>query len=163
MPALANRQLRVIAECLTEVLGEVLGEVSDSPVRICLRGDDPLEVQLGPKPDHVSRTRIGVAVQGVQGLLERREHLTGGRVDVPDPVAPDRDLSTYIDRMLVLRPPDLVIRRLNDLPEGLSRYRSTNCGMEVRRQPSLSLDGGEVLHLEPDSPAKVLPEPVHQL
>ena len=35
--------------------------------------------------------------------------------------------------------------------------------MQVRGQAALRFDGGEVLHVEPDRPAQVLPEPVHQL
>ena len=68
----------------------------------------------------------------------------------------------HVDRCVEARPPHLQIRRPYHLLDHLARDRAPDRGMQMRRQPLLRFDGGEVLHPVAGDPTQVLPEPVHQ-
>ena len=67
-----------------------------------------------------------------------------------------------IDLLVLGRPPDLVIRGGDHLPDQGARHGAPDSRVQVRRQPLLRLDRGEVLHRPPAGAAEVLPEPVDQ-
>ena len=66
---------------VAHLLGEVLGQVADAPRRVRGSGEHALGVEPFPEPGHMPGQVI--AADGIQGLIPGRQHLPGGRVDVP--------------------------------------------------------------------------------
>ena len=143
-------------------LGEVLGQVPDRPVRILRRCDHALDVDLGAEPDHVRRLRVGVVELG-ERLVPGLQREAGVRVAVALGLGVPHRGAVHVDRAFVRWPPQRVVGGLDDLAQDLPGDRAAHRDVEVRRQPELFLDGGEVLHLEPRTAAQVLDEPVERL
>ena len=150
---------------LVDGLGQVLREIPDAPVRVAAAGEHALDVELRPEPDDVRRVRRAgrrrgrrappprwAAVRRCPGRCRRRCRCprSGARASV-------------VDDGVGVRPPHLVIRRRHDGAQDGAGDGASYGGVQVRGEAALGFDGGEVLHVEADRPAQVLPEPVDQL
>ncbi len=108
--------------------------------------------------------RFGIVTDRVQRLIPGRERFVCVGIDVAARfVVPDRQPVGTVDRPVTGWPPHLVIGRRRHLPEQDPRDRAAHRRMQVRRQPPLRLQTGEVLNVPADCPAHVLPEPINQL
>ena len=146
---------------VAHLLGEVLGQVADAPGRVRGPGEHALGVEPFPEPGHVPGQVI--AADGIQGLIPGRQHLAGGRVDVPAHlVVPDGQLVAVAVLDRDVGPPDLVVGRGED-PAQLGPGDGAPQGdVDVRGEAALGFDGGEVLHVVAEVAAQVLDEPVEQ-
>ena len=151
----------VVAERVGDGFGEVLGQVADGPVRVLGGGDDAGGVLLGAEPQHMHRPGVGVVGDLVERFGPGGQHLPGVGVAVPGP-GPDR-LAMDIDGPVKRRPPQGRVGRLDHLLEDGPGHDAADGQVQMRRQPGLRFDHGEVLHPEPAAPPEVLDEPVDQL
>jgi hypothetical protein len=106
--------------------------------------------------------RLVTVAYGVEGLVPGRQYLAGIRVEVCTGVLiPDRQVPAVV---LDVRggPPDLVVGGGDDLAELLPGDGAADGEVDVRGEPALWFDGGEVLQVIPGEPAQVLDEPVEQ-
>ena len=85
------------------------------------------------------------------------------RVDVVVAVPHREAVRVDVDGLVVGRPPHLHVGGLDDLAEGGPGDGAADRGVQMRGEPFLGFDGGEVLHLVAGGAAQVLPEPVDQL
>ena len=138
-------------------LGEVLREVAHRPVRVGRAGEHAPGVDLDSEPGHVRRL-----LDRVRRLIPGRQRFARLRVDVHLPVGVPGREDAVVDDPVALRPPHLVVGRGGDLPQFDPGDRPSQREVDVRRQPALRLDRGEVLHVPADEPAQVLHEPVHR-
>ncbi|HET6953407.1 MAG TPA: hypothetical protein VFI47_23715, partial [Acidimicrobiales bacterium] len=106
---------------------------------------------------------VGVVVERVEGLVPRRQHRPRVRVDVARSLVGPPRQAVHVDRLVMGRPPHLVIGRGPDLADDLAGDGPSDRGVQVRGQAALGFDGGEVLDPVARAAAQVLPEPVHQL
>ena len=149
---------------LVDGLGQVLREIPDPPVGITAAGEHALDVQLRPEPDHVRGLGLRVGVQRVERLVPGRQRRAGARVGVGAGGAVEGgEPGVGVDDGVGVRPPHLVIRRRDDGAQHGAGDGAPYGGVQVRGEAALGFDGGEVLHVEADRPAQVLPEPVDQL
>ena len=113
------------------------------------------------EPHHVRRLGVRVGVELVERLVPGGQHLAGVGVAVAV-AGPDR-LPVHVDRPVEGRPPQLHVGGLDHLLEHRAGDGAADRGVQMRREPGLGFDGGEVLHPVAGAPAQVLPEPVDQL
>jgi hypothetical protein len=145
---------------VAEVLGQVLGEVADAPAGVSGSGEDALSVEPGAEPGHVPR--LVLVADGVEGLVPSRQHLARVWVKVGTGVLiPGRQVPAVV---LDVRdgPPDLVVGGGDDLAELGPGDGAADGEVDVRGEPPLGFDGGEVLQVIADIAAQVLDEPVEQ-
>jgi hypothetical protein len=146
---------------VAEVLGQVLGEVADAPGGVLAPGQDALGVELRPEPRDVQR--LVLWADGIQGLIPRRQELAGHRVEVAaGRLMPDRQVPVVVVHGIGLGPPDLVIGRGENLAQLSAGHGSADRHVNVRGQPFLRLDNGEVLQVVADQAAQVLDQAVEQ-
>ena len=121
----------------------------------------PWASNRAPKPGHVQR--FVLVADGVEGLVPGRQHLAGVRVEeCAGVLVPDRQVRAVVDGGLGGGPPDLVVGGGDDLAELVPRDGAADGEVDVRGEPALGFDGGEVLQVIPGEPAQVLDEPVEQ-
>jgi hypothetical protein len=146
-----------------DVLGQVLAQVADAAIGVRRPGQQALQVVLVPEPQDVGRLAVHVTVHEVERFLPRRKQPAVVRIDVADVLGrPAREM-LRVQRHVVFGPPELVVGGGPHLAHDPARDRTSNRGVQVRRQAALGLDRGEVLHVIAGAATQVLPEPIHQL
>ena len=99
-------------------LAQVLGEISDPPISLPARCDDPLDIELLAETHNVGGPQGGVGVKlrvkPIESLLPGGKHFSriGGDISVMG-VIPHGQLVISVDDLGEGRPPDLVIGRSN--------------------------------------------------
>ena len=147
---------------VAELLGQVLGQVADAPGGVLGPGEHALGVELRPEPGHVQR--LVVRADGVEGLVPGRQQLAGHRVEVAAgaPHAISGRCPPSYAHGVGAGPPDLVIGRGDHLAQVSAGDGAADRHVHVRGEPSLRLDGGEVLDVVAEVAAQVLDQPVEQ-
>jgi hypothetical protein len=126
-----------------DVLGQVLGEVADAPGRVAASGEHALGVELRAEPGDVQR--LVVVADGVECLVPGGQELTGRRVEVAAGcLVPDWQVRVVVLHLARGRPPDLVVGGGEHLAQLGAGNRAADGYVDVRGEPSLWLDGGEV-------------------
>jgi hypothetical protein len=98
---------------------------------------------------------------GVEGLVPGREYLAGAGVEVgAGLLVPGREVPAVVDGRAGGGPPDLVVGGGDDLAEFGAGDGAAQGDVDVRGEPALGFDGGEVLQVVADIAAQVLDEPV---
>ena len=121
----------------------------------------PWASNSGAEPGHVPR--LVLVADGVEGLVPGREHFAGVRVEVGAGVlVPDRQVAAVVLDVRGGGPPDLVVGGGDDLAEFGAGDGAADGDVDVRGEPPLGFDGGEVLEVMADEAAQVLDEPVEQ-
>ncbi len=137
----------VFMVAVAEVLGQVLGEVADAPAGISRSGQHSFSIEPGAEPGHVQR--LVLVADGVEGLVPGGEHLAGARVEVgPGVLVPDRQAAAVVLDDFGGWPPDLVVGGGDDLAGFGSGDGAAEGDVDVRGEPFLEFDGGEVLQVE---------------
>ena len=118
--------------------------------RVLVPASTPWASTRGPNRTTCAGGCVRVVVDRVQRLLPGGQRLAGLRVDVAaGAVVPDGRRSRGVDDRVVRRPPDLVVGRGDDLPEQGAGHGAADGHVQVRGEPALGFDGGEVLHVQP--------------
>jgi hypothetical protein len=149
------------AVAVAELLGEVFGQVADAPGRVFGSGEDALDVEPVPEPGHV----MGLVAELVQGLVPGGQDFdfAGGRVQVvPGVLVPDRHLVILEFDLGGVGPPDLVVGGGQDAADFGAGDGAAHGDVDVRGEPPLGFDGGEILQVVAKVAAQVLDEPVKQ-
>ena len=124
-------------------------------------GEHALGVEPGTEPGHVQR--LVTVADGVERLIPRHQDLAGVRVEVgPGVLVPDRQVPAVVLDGCRGGPPDLVVGRGDDLAQLGAGDGAADRDVDVRGEPLLGFDGGEVLQVIAAEPAQVLDEPVEQ-
>ena len=144
-----------------DLLGEVFGQVADAAGCVLRSGEHALGVESVPEPGHVQR--FIVVADGVQRVIPGGQDFAGRGVEVGACLLiPDGQFLAVEPDGGGVRPPDLVVGRGQDLPQVRAGDRAAHGEMDMRGQPPLRLDGGEVLQVVAEEAAQVLDEPVEQ-
>src|ERR1017187_6092498 len=107
--------------------------------------------------------RLVFLADRIERLVPAGQDLAGGRVEVGAGVlVPDRQVPAVILDGLGAGPPDLVVGRGDDLAQFGAGDGAADRDVDVRGEPALRFDGGEVLEVVAGEPAQVLDEPVEQ-
>src|SRR6476660_2605566 len=102
-----------------------------------------------------------IGADGIQGLIQGRQNLAGGRVDVPAYlVEPDGQLVTVAVLDRDVRPPNLVVSRGEHAAQLGPGDGAPQGDVDMGSEAALGFDGGEVLHVGAEVAAQVLDEPV---
>jgi hypothetical protein len=152
-----------IAVGVGDRLGEVLAELADAPVGLGSAGDEALHVDLGAEAHHVGGSCLRVGVELVERLTPGRKGLAGFGVDVAARVVGPLGQPVDVNRLVVRRPPDLVVGGGHDLADDLAGDDAADRGVQVGREAALGFDDREVLSPVAGGAAQVLPEPVDEL
>ena len=114
-------------------------------------------------PNRATCQRLIVRADGVEGLVPGRQHFPGGRVEVvAGGLVPDGQLVTVVLDLGGVGPPDLVVGGGEDPAQLGAGDGAADGEVDVRGEPLLGFDGGEVLHVIAEEAAQVLDEPVEQ-
>ena len=107
--------------------------------------------------------RLVLVPDGIQRVIPGGQDFPGGRVEIGGRLlVPDRQLVAVETDDGGVRPPDLVIGRRQDAAQVGARDGAAHREVDVRGEPPLRLDGGEVLQVVAEEAAQVLDEPVEQ-
>ena len=132
---------------VADVLGQVLGEVADAPAGVLRSGEHALGVEPRAEPGYVQR--LVLVADGVEGLVPGRQDLAGVGVEVGAGVlVPDRQVAAVVCDGLGGGPPDLVVGRGDDFAEFGAGDGAADGDVDVRGEPFLGFDGGEVLDVD---------------
>jgi hypothetical protein len=142
-----------------DLLGQVLGQVADAPGGILRPGEHALGIEPSAETGHVVR----LVAELVKRLIPGRQDLPGGRVHiVAGMLIPHRYVIPVEFDLGRVWPPDLMVGRGQDAPDLGAGDGAAHSDMDVRSEPFLRFDGGEVLHVVAEVAAQVLDEPVKQ-
>ena len=121
----------------------------------------PWASNLVAEPGHVQRLVVGA--DGVEGLVPGRQELAGRGVEVAAAgLVPDRQAGVVVLDRVGGWPPDLVVGGGEDLAQLGAGQGAADGDVDVRGEPPLGFDGGEVLDVVAEEAAQVLDEPVEQ-
>ena len=99
----------------------------------------------------------------VKRLVPGSQDFPGGRVEVVAGVlVPDRQLVTVVFDGAGVGPPDLVVGGGQDAADLGPGHGAAHGDVDVRGEPPLGFDGGEVLQVAAEVATQVLDEPVEQ-
>ena len=143
------------------LLGEVFGQVADAACGVLGSGEHALGVEPVPEPGHMQR--LVLISDGIQRVVPGRQDLPGRRVEVGGRlVVPDRQLVAVEPDDGGVGPPHLVVGRGEDAAQVGPGDGAAHGQVDMRREPPLRLDSGEVLQVVAEEAAQVLDEPVEQ-
>ena len=121
----------------------------------------PWASNLGAEPSDVQRFVVGA--DGVERLVPGGQELAGRRVEVAAGcLVPDGQVRVVVLDLVGGWPPHLVVGRGEHLPQLGAGHGAADRHVNVRGEPPLWLDGGEVLEVVADQAAQVLDQPVEQ-
>jgi hypothetical protein len=104
-----------------------------------------------------------LVTNGIEGLVPGGQDFAGSRVKVAaDALVPDRQLVAVEYDGRGSRPPDLVVSGGQDSAQFGAGDGAADGDVDVRGEPLLGFDGGEVLQVVAEVAAQVLDEPVEQ-
>ena len=114
-------------------------------------------------PNRATCCGSSVGADGVEGLVPGRQEFAGRGVEVVAAgLMPDRQVGVVVLDGVGGWPPDLVIGRGEHLAQLGAGQGAAHGDVDVRGQPPLGFDGGEVLDVVAEEAAQVLDEPVEQ-
>ena len=143
-----------------DLLSEVLRQVPDATGRVLGPGQHALSVEPFPEPRHMQR--LVVIPNGVQGLIPGGRDFARGAVEVgARALVPDRQRAVLEPDGGRVRPPHLVIGGRQHPAQLGPGDGAAHGEVDVRGQPPLGLDCGEVLHVVAEEPAEVLNSYLH--
>ena len=124
-------------------------------------GEHALGVEPVSEPGHVQR--LVLVADGVEGLVPGGQDFPGGRVEVGACLlVPHGQLVAVEADDGGIGPPHLVVGRGQDPAQVGAGDRAAHGQVDVRGQPPLRFDRGEVLDVIAEEPPEVLDEPVEQ-
>jgi hypothetical protein len=140
-------------------VADLLGQVADAPGRILGTREHTLGVEPDSEPGHVVR----MVAELVEGLVPGGQDLAGSRVEVAAGcLVPDGQLAVVVFDGAGVGPPDLVVGGGQDAADLGAGHGAAHGDVDVRGEPPLGFDGGEVLQVVAEVAAQVLDEPVEQ-
>ncbi len=140
-------------------VGHLLGQVPDAAGGVLGAGQHALGVEPVPEPGHAHRLILGG--DRVESVVPGGQDFPGARINIRTPVLiPHRPRLPVELHGRGVRPPHLVVGRGQNPVQLGAGDGAAHRDVDVRGQPPLWLDGGEVLHVVAEETAQVLDEPV---